>query len=210
MPRTVICVSRAFGAAGEEVGQIAADRLGYRCLDGEILARAAEKGQLDTATVADAEQRRSLARRLLDAMGENVAVAPEAYAYMPAAEIVIGSRAETVRGLIRDAIEEAAAKGEAVIVAHAASHALAGRDGVLRVLVTGSPAERAARLARETEADMDASRRQVSDADRARASYLSTFYDVGQELPTHYDVVVNTDALTPEQAAEIVVCAAGA
>ena len=54
------------------MGQIAADRLGYRCLDGEILARAAEKGQLDSATVADAEQRRSLARRLLDAMGENV------------------------------------------------------------------------------------------------------------------------------------------
>src|SRR5436190_1682679 len=116
MPRTVICVSRAFGAAGEEVGQIAADRLGYRFLDGEILARAAEKGQLDTATVADAEQRRSLARRLLDAMGENVAVAPEAYAYMPAAEIVIGSRAETVRGLIRDAIEEAAEQAAEIVV----------------------------------------------------------------------------------------------
>src|SRR5205823_5084772 len=133
MPRTVICVSRAFGAAGEEVGQIAADRLGYRCLDGEILARAAEKGELDAATVADAEQRRSLARRLLDAMGENVAVAPEAYAYMPAVEIVAGSRAENVRGLIRDAIEEAGAKGDAVIVAHAASHALAGRDGERRI-----------------------------------------------------------------------------
>jgi cytidylate kinase len=78
------------------------------------------------------------------------------------------------------------------------------------VLVTGSPAVRATRVARETDADPDASRRQVSDADRARASYLSSFYDVDQELPTQYDLVLNTDVLTPEQAAEIVVFAAGA
>jgi cytidylate kinase len=209
MSRTVICVSRAFGAAGERVGQLAADQLGYRCLDGEILARAAEKGELDVATVADSEQRRSIARRLLDAIGENVAVAPEAYAYMPAAEIAIGSREDSVRALIREAIEEAAAAGDAVIVAHAASHALAGQEGVLRVLVTGSPGIRAERVARETEASADDSRRRVSEGDRARASYLSRFYDVDQEQPTQYDLVLNTDVLSPEQAADIVVHAAG-
>jgi hypothetical protein len=209
MSRTVICVSRAFGAAGELVGQLAADRLGYRCLDGEILARAAEKGELDVATVADSEQRRSIARRLLDAIGENVAVAPEAYAYMPAAEIAIGSRGDSVRALIREAIEEAAAAGDAVIVAHAASHALAGQQGVLRVLVTGSPGIRAERVARETEASADDSSRLVAEGDRARAGYLSRFYDVDQEQPTQYDLVLNTDVLSPEQAADIVVHAAG-
>jgi cytidylate kinase len=209
MARNVICISRAFGAAGEEVGQLAADRLGYRCLDGEILARAAEKGDLDAATVADSEQRHSFVRRMLDAMGENAAVAPEAYAYMPAQEIVIGSRQESVRGLIRAAIEEAADEGDAVIVAHAASHALTGRDGVLRVLVTGSADVRTDRVADASRIDRDASRKQVSDGDRARASYLSRFYNVADEQPSQYDLVVNTDVLTPEQAAEIVVCAAG-
>jgi hypothetical protein len=210
MARSVICISRALGAAGEEVGRLSADRLGFRCLDGEILARAAEKGDVDSATVADAEQRRSLARRLLEAMAGSTAMAPEAYAYTGPGEITIGSSHELVRSLIRDAIDEAATEGDVVIVAHAASHALAGREGVLRVLVTGSPDVRADRVAKASGGDGDSARRQIADGDRARASYLSRFYGVGDEQPTQYDLVLNTDVLTSQQASEIVVSAARA
>ena len=38
-------------------------------------------------------------------------------------------------------------------------------------------------------------------SDAARADYLERFYGVEPELPTHYDLVVNTDVLTVEQAA---------
>jgi len=41
----------------------------------------------------------------------------------------------------------------------------------------------------------------VADADRNRQDYLRRFHDVDRELPTHYDVVVNTDVLAAEQAA---------
>jgi cytidylate kinase len=46
------------------------------------------------------------------------------------------------------------------------------------------------------------------ESDQARADYFRAFYGVGRELPTHYDLVVNTDVLGPDQAAEIVVYAA--
>jgi cytidylate kinase len=207
VPRNVICISREFGAGGEEVGVLAARELGFRCLDGEILARAAEKGALDAGTVADAEQRRSIARRLLDAIGNSAAIAPEAYAHMPPQEIVIGARQDTVRSLIRQAIDDFADDGYAVIVAHAASHALAGRAGVLRVLVTGSPSTRAARI-RGDAATEEESLRQITESDRARAAYLSEFYGVKDEQAIHYDLVVSTDVLTPQEAAEIVVRAA--
>ena len=208
MPRNVICISREFGAGGEEVGVLAAERLGFRCLDGEILARAAEKGALDAGTVADAEQRRSIARRILDAMGAGVSIAPEAYAVLPPQEIAISAREDEVRSLIRQAIDDVADDGDAVIVAHAASHALAGRAGVLRVLVTGSPEVRASRISAGTGDDGGTALRQISDSDRARAAYLSQFYGVKDEQAIHYDLVVNTDVLTPHEAAEIVVGAA--
>ncbi len=208
MPRNVICISREFGADGEEVGRLAAEQLGYRCLDGEILARAAEKGALDPAAVADAEQRRSLARKLLDAMGGGAAIAPEAYAYLPPHELATGPDADAVRSLIRQAIDDFADDGDAVIVAHAASHALAGRAGVLRVLVTGSPKVRAARIAEGSPEGGGDSLRQITDSDRARAAYLSEFYGIKNEQATQYDLVVNTDVLTPGEAAAIVVGAA--
>jgi hypothetical protein len=38
--------------------------------------------------------------------------------------------------------------------------------------------------------------------------YFRRFDGIGQERPTHYDLVVNADVLTSEQAAEVIVCAA--
>ena len=55
-----------------------------------------------------------------------------------------------LRELIRSAIEEIADAGQVVIVAHAASHALAARSDVLRVLVTASLTRHAARASPAT------------------------------------------------------------
>jgi len=50
--------------------------------------------------------------------------------------------------------------------------------------------------------------RLINESDAGRAAYFKEFYGVDEELPTHYDLVVNTDVLGAEQAAEIVVYAA--
>src|SRR6266540_1735875 len=42
------------------------------------------------------------------------------------------------------------------------------------------------------------------------AAYLKTFYDVERELPTQYDLVVNTEVLDPDEAADLIARAAGA
>jgi cytidylate kinase len=48
----------------------------------------------------------------------------------------------------------------------------------------------------------------VKDSDAGRRDYLRRFYGIDEELPTHYDLVVNTDVLTVEQAADLVSLAA--
>ena len=114
-----------------------------------------------------------------------------------------------IRGLIQEAIEETARRGDVVIVAHAASRALSALPEVLRVLVTASPETRAQRLSASREIESKAARRSITDSDAARADYLRRFYGVAAELPTHYDLVINTDVLSIEQAAELVAQAAG-
>jgi len=47
----------------------------------------------------------------------------------------------------------------------------------------------------------------VKESDAARRDYLKRFYGV-EESPTQYDLVVNTDALSFDQAAELVATAA--
>ena len=41
-----------------------------------------------------------------------------------------------------------------------------------------------------------------------RADLLRYFYAINKELPTHYDLVINTDRISTEQAAALVVQAA--
>src|SRR6266480_2060727 len=70
MTRTVVCISHAAGAGGEEVGRLVAERLGFLYVNEEIVARAAAKGGVDAADVADEERRKSLAARALNAIAQ--------------------------------------------------------------------------------------------------------------------------------------------
>jgi cytidylate kinase len=106
--------------------------------------------------------------------------------------------------LIREAIEQSAARGNVVIVAHAASHVVAPAADALRVLVTASPDRRAKRLAEFEGIDVAKARGKVKDADAGRRDYLKSFHGVDQEAPTQYDLVLNTDVLAIEDAARVV------
>jgi uncharacterized protein len=204
----VVCISHATGAGGEEVGRLVAERLGFLYVDEDIVARTAARGGLDPADVADEERRKSLAARLLDAMAHG---GGEAWAIGGTAPLVGGKElgSDEVRALIRETIEHTAARGNVVIVAHAASQALPQRPEVLRVLVTASAETRARRVGGAEGVDEKQAARAVKDADANRRDYLKRFYEVDEELPTHYDLVVNTDVLSPEQTADVVSRAAG-
>jgi cytidylate kinase len=111
---------------------------------------------------------------------------------------------DDVRALIRETIEQTAGSGNAVIVAHAASYAVTPGPEALRVLVTASYDTRTARIADTEGLDQTRAARAVKDSDAGRRDYLKRFYDVDEELPTHYDLVVNTDVLSIEQGADLV------
>src|SRR5207247_3635911 len=118
------------------------------------------------------------------------------------------AKPEDLRLLIQAAIHEVAREGRAVIVAHAASMTLATRPDVVRALVTASTETRARRLVAERGITSEVAAAEIATTDRNRRDYFRRFHHIAHEQPTHYDLVVNTDVLTPEQAAEVIACAA--
>jgi hypothetical protein len=198
-----ICISHSTGADGETVGRALAERLGFRYVDNEVIAEAAEWAELDPALVADVERRQPLVARLLGSIGEQSSATR-----LPTGDSPRGLPTDAdLRHLITDALRTFAEAGSVVIVAHAASFALAGRD-VLRVLVTATPETRAKRIGEARGIDERGAAKAVKQEDAGRADYLKRFYGVERELPTQFDVVINTDTLTPARAVEIVVAAA--
>jgi cytidylate kinase len=186
MAAAVVCLSHATGAGGEEIGRDVAEALGFRYLDEEILLAAADKEGMEPEVLEAIERRRTgLGRLQIDV-------------------VTGGALDELLRALIRDAVVEAADKRDVVIVAHAGAMALAGDPRVLRVLVTASPETRARRLAEAERADQADAERAIDQSDKGRAAYFRNFYGVTRELPTHYDLVVNTDRISTQQAVSLI------
>ena len=194
-----------------EVAEGVADSLGFSLVDEAIVMRAAAEAGVEPQVVADVETAPVvhgpvLGRVRLERGRRRVRLRrrrwlPRTHEGVPMS-----------RGAARPdpaAIEETADRGNAVIVAHAASHALA---------VAGRrPARPRHRLARDpvrpargrAGAEREGRRARVDDGDANRVDYLRRFYGEKAELPTHYDLVVNTDRLSADDAVELVVLAAG-
>ena len=207
MATRVVTISHATGGVGESIGRSVAERLGFRYVDEEIIEIAARKHGLDTGLVADAERRKNLFARLLDDLATAPMIDPSGTAVFLMDTTTVPRR-EELRALIGEAIRETAKQGNVVIVSHAAGIPLAGRDDLLRVLVTASFDTRVQRFAAGRKMDRSEADKLMKESDAGRADYFLRFYKIERELPTHYDLVVNTDKLTPEEATDIVVAAA--
>ena len=206
MAYRVVCISRMTAAGGEPIGRLVADRLGFRYVDGEVIALAAERAGLEPAVLEAEEHHKSLLARLMDAL---IAPPIDSRGFLSAAgESYYGDDpAPTatptggLRRFIQSAIVEIAYQGRVVIVAHAASLALAREADALRVLVVASRETRVNRLwAADKLVSEEEYAKAIAESDRARQQYLARFYDIDHESPTLYDLVINTDRLTVDEA----------
>lgn len=196
--------------------------LGFPVISEEILSRAAAEAGVSLETVADIERRKTFMSKITARLVPNSAAASDPTfrqsldAQVTAGLIGIALPLESgprlskdeLRGKIRSAIDEYMAHGDVVILAHAASHSLAGREGVLRVFVTGSREVRSGRLAASRMLSQKDADKMVDTGDANRADYLKRFYGIEAESPSQYDVVVDTDGLTVEEASQMIVSAA--
>lgn len=207
MACSVIAVSRSLGAGGEEVARAVGEALGFRYVDDEIIARAAKAAGIAPEDMGRVEQTEPLIVRILASMA---VASPEPLLLTPDQMPLPDYSTREYRELIARVIRDTAKEGKVVIVAHGASIPLAGAEGLLRVFVTASPEVRAARVATEAGMPDRDAHRAIENSDNQRREFLRRFYGVREELPVHYDLVVNTDVLSLAEASRLVAEAAKA
>ncbi len=205
MAYDIVCISRSVAAGGEEIGRAVARRLRYRYVDDEIVLKAADRARVSPAEIAAAEHSKPLVDRIVDVITSAMPVDPTGASVQRRMTDPPPPRAER---LIEQVVCETADDRRVVIIAHAASMALAGKPGLLRVFVTASPETRMQRLMHATQLSEGGAKKAVASSDRERRDYLKRFYKVEEERPTHYDLVINTDVLDMQQAADLIVTAA--
>jgi cytidylate kinase len=193
-----IAMSQVYGSGAESIGRDVARQLGFGYLNEAIVAQVANERGVDQAVVSEAEQRKSFLMRLAEMAARG---APDV---MPDTSLYAFDESDALLSLIRDAVRDAADRGNVVLVAHAACYACAGRSDVLRVWVTAPRSTRASRVAAALGLSDKEAAKAVRQSDAARASYLKRVHGVGEESNTDYDVVINTERLSNEAAAGLI------
>jgi cytidylate kinase len=185
-PEPVIAISREYGAGGAAVGQAVAAQLGFSYWNREIVQEIARSTNLSTTLVASRDERHDPAllatyRELLDRK-----LATSRYF------------TELVK-----VVHTIAAHGSAVMVGRGVVFMLPP-ERVLRVRVVCPLAQRIKNLVERGEA---AARTEIAAVDAERRAFVKDHLDGNIELPSAYDLHVNSGSYGVERAAQVVVAA---
>ncbi len=205
MPPPVITITRQYAAGGSDVARLVAAALDWTVIDNEFVDEVARRAGLAPEEVAERDER---APGLLERLARTLAVgSPELFMTAPAVPRVEPDEAAIVK-MTERVIAEAAAHGRAVLVGRGAQALLAQRPDALHVYVVASKPWRMQLAVRRLGADPATAERVVDDTDRQRDQYVKTYYGRQRQDLGNYDLVVNTERLSTEGAAQLIVAEA--
>lgn len=200
------------GSGGSAIARTVAETLRFRYYDWEVTSQAAMAAGVSPQAVAAAERAPSLLERIMErllatgAYSEDEGLSRLSAATMASAIRTLDS--QHYRELIEDAVSELGERGEAVIVGHASQVVLQDESGVLKVLICGSPARRAQRLAEEEGISPDQASAAVRESDQERRGFFKRIYGIELLSASHYDLALNTDHLSTNVVTELILSAA--
>ena len=209
MKTRVIAISRQVGTLGEDVARLVSEELGFRLLDYRVVQAAAEEAGVSTETIAESEHRPSFFTRILESLARNPA-GPASGQWMEPLDMS-GTALLTssdYRDLVRQVVEDYARQGDVVFLGHGAQYILRDQPDALRVLVTGTKKARARRVMAGMVCSEEQAMEVVTRTDGERTRYFKDYFGFDWLSPAVYDLCLNTDQLTPEQASRLVLSAA--
>lgn len=234
----VITVSRQRGSMGSYVALEVARELGLRYLDREIILSVAREAGVEAEAVEAIEEKAGRLARIQHLLNlrprlptlasaslrEQASLDERISALMDQEHLsqeVAVSHLEGGAGLeymprldyldlVTSVILEQAANGQAMIVGRGGQMILHGRPGVLHVQVVAKFETRVYNIIQREGVKWREAAHRVRLADEQRAGYMRRFYNVDWLDSALYDLVINTDQIPCDAAAEIIVAAAQA
>lgn len=198
----VITISRELGSRGTEIAHIVAEKLGYECLDRELIAAIAKEAGVKEAHVSDKEEGISARLRI---------VGPEMTAFFRRQQYASHRPREALGDqvyleLVHKIIREHAKRGDVVVLGRGGQMVLRDWPGALHVHITAPLDVRAARMAEERKISRQLAERLVRESDRRKRDYIRHFYNNADwRNPRYYHLIIDTGRIPLEVAAEIII-----
>jgi cytidylate kinase len=199
----VVTLSASYGSHGDKIGHALSERLGLPFLDRAIPADAAHQ-LAHSAEMAESLDEPVPSRWERIAMGFANAATPMGPSQVPSDIIETPDR---FRAASEAKLREIADTTGAVILGRAGMAVLGGRSDVLCVRLDGPVEARIAQVIAQG-IDEDVARKGQREIDRARDEYARVFFNVRQDDPRLYHVILDSTALSIAACIDIAVRAA--
>ncbi len=219
----IITLARQVGSGGQTIANLLAERLGYRVVGRRDLAsEAMRRGMRMPAVFAEFADEQRLARLGTDDLpplyfgfgeleyGEALRGAgPEGARGSVSVLEAVGRERRTLLLTLASLTYALAAEDGMVLIGGGGQYLLAGLPAVLSVKIVAPAEIRAERLAGAYGLPLEAAREAVESGDREQREYNRALFDADWDDPLHWDVIVNSEALAPEVARDVIVAGLG-
>ena len=199
----IITISRMYGSGGSEVAARVAKLLGWSLYDNDFVDAVAERLGIPVSEVQAREERTpSLVERLASALA---VASPE---MLPPPTEQVPPSEERLAEVTRRIIEEAVARGNAVLVGRGAQAVLARRAGVLHVFCYAPRDALVRRVAERRRISPTEAEKVVDEINKQREHYVRAAFKRSWKAHDNYHLCVNTEWLGVDGAADLIVAAA--
>jgi cytidylate kinase len=199
----VLTISREFGSGGGQVARLAADRLGWKLLDRNLIDEIARAAHVDPELVRQFDERidswlhRISRRSLWHGALEGVAALDDTTCF----------DAETMTALAGSLIREAHQQGGCVVVGRGAQCILQKEEDVFHAYIYAPWREKVRRVRARVPSASDVAEL-IRSTDQRRAAFVRLNYGCEWANPHLYHMMI-CSSLGEERAAEAIVCAMG-
>ena len=205
----VICIGREFGAGGETVGHLLAERLNLEYLDSKIVDEVARRLKVDPDVVETYDEKTGgLLDRLLRQLATvDFSTPQDVAAWTPPHGDLAWDPRKSVLAVTQEIIRQQAATGSGVIVGRGAAYVLLDQPSALRVFLRAPFEFRVKAMMASKGLDNEASRRYLKERDANSSAYIRQVYGHDWQHPSHYDLVIDTARIGHERAVEVILAA---
>ena len=202
----VITIRGQYGSGSAEIGELIAHKLNIDYVDREIIAGVAERLRRPSTSIAEKEMPPStLLGRISEAMAQTACLGDGIYAgvYSPLCEIPLNDT-NYLSGL-EYVIKELAASHSIVIRGRGSHLILKDFPGAFHVLIVAPIAARVKRVMERQKLNEADARKEIARFDDGSREFVKRYFKANIADPINYDMVINTNHLSVEGAASIVV-----
>ena len=196
----VITISRQFGAGAWTLGERLSKRLGYGCVNEDVIKEAAIKMKVSSKDVHSFEKEgASRLMKFLDKMISGDFIdrhITDKYGYVDEKRYV---------DVVRLIIEELYDKGNMIIIGRGGQFILKGRENAHHLLLVQELESRILFMMDRYGLTRAEAEKAIRQRDQIRDSFLSFFANGGyKDDPLLYDLVINMDLVSMEKAEDLV------